>query len=104
MSLFFLFILALIFFILWPILRVLFAVKSAAGRARQAFAGQRQQQQRTQSQPRARKKVFARDEGEYVDYEEIAAPASSSPSDTTSRHDNFTPESQISDAEWEEIR
>lgn len=101
---FFLFILALILFISWPILRVLFAVKNATNRARQAFAGQQQQQRQAQAQPRVRKKIFTRDDGEYVDYEEISAATASSPSDTTSRYDNFTPEPQISDAEWEDIK
>lgn len=102
MSLFFLFILALIFIILWPVLRLLFAVKSATSRARQAFAGQQSGRQ-AQPQPQPRKKVFTREDGEYVDFVDIAATPSES-SERPSRSDNFTPESQISDAEWEDIK
>ncbi len=101
MSFFFLLIIALLFFILWPVLRLLFAVKSATSRARQAFTGQQQRQQEPQTQ--TRKKVFTREDGEYVDFEDIAVSSTSS-SRNASRSDNFTPESQISDAEWEDIK
>lgn len=97
--------LALIIFILWPIIRIAIALFSASRRARKAFTDQYQQQyrQQAQSQPKQRKKFFSSDEGEYVDFEEISATAT--PSGTASqRHDSPAVEPQISDAEWEEIK
>lgn len=53
--------------------------------------------------PRRKKKIFSRDEGEYVEFEEIEVTAdhrAASSSDST-----YTPrEPQVSDADWEEIR
>lgn len=84
---------------------------------RQSFGGQAQgfpfgggydgreqePRQRQQHAPRGRKrKIFGRDEGEYVDFEEIHVHADSS--SARPEKGGYTPrEPQISDAEWEEI-
>ena len=54
--------------------------------------------------PAGRKKIFSRDEGEYVEFEEIEVTADHhrAPSNQDSA---YTPrEPQVSDADWEEIR
>ncbi|WP_303274207.1 DUF4834 family protein, partial [uncultured Duncaniella sp.] len=54
--------------------------------------------------PRRKKKIFSRDEGEYVEFEEIEVTADHhrAPSNQDSA---YTPcEPQVSDADWEEIR
>ena len=68
----------------------------------------RQQQSRQRQEPPRgpRRKIFSRDEGEYIDFEEVTVrtgdPASSQASATDKRA--YTPrEPQISDAEWEEV-
>ncbi len=64
------------------------------------------QQRRQQHQPRGRKKIFSRDEGEYVDFEEIEVKTEFSASETNEKQgSSYTPrEPQVSDADWEEIR
>ncbi|NBJ06835.1 DUF4834 family protein [Duncaniella freteri] len=53
-------------------------------------------------------KIFSRDEGEYVEFEEVRATSSSETSATSDCSSSFgrhTPrEPQVSDAEWEDIR
>lgn len=68
----------------------------------------RQQQSRQRQEPPRgpRRKIFSRDEGEYIDFEEVTVrtgdPASSQASATGKRA--YTPrEPQITDAEWEEV-
>lgn len=63
---------------------------------------------RKQEPPRERKrKIFSRDEGEYIEFEEIHVTADyTSQQDNTNSRDKraYTPrEPQVSDAEWEEI-
>lgn len=55
---------------------------------------------------RPRRKIFSRDEGEYVEFEEIHIQADyTSTADHGTSRTHYTPkEPQISDAEWEEIR
>lgn len=54
---------------------------------------------------RPRRKIFSRDEGEYIEFEEIHIQTDySSDTRTDSSRRAYTPrEPQISDAEWEEI-
>ncbi|MCM1077050.1 MAG: DUF4834 family protein [Bacteroides sp.] len=50
-----------------------------------------------------RRKIFSRDEGEYVDFEDIEVTREYR--STSSRDTSYTPrEPQVSDADWEEIR
>lgn len=67
--------------------------------AREEEARQRQQQHAPHGRKR---KIFGRDEGEYVDFEEIHVHADYS--SARPEKGGYTPrEPQISDAEWEEI-
>lgn len=57
-------------------------------------------------QNKRRRKVFSREDGEYVEFEEVQVKAEYTASTASSRPDkpDYTPrEPQISDAEWEEI-
>ena len=60
---------------------------------------------RQQAEKPARRKVFSRDEGEYIEFEEVHIHAEYTSTDTTtSQSTSYTPrEPQISDADWEEI-
>lgn len=63
----------------------------------------RDSRRRSPRYPGQREKIFSRDEGEYVEFEEIEVSAEyrSAPASDPS----YTPrEPQVSDAEWEEIR
>ena len=65
---------------------------------------QQQSRQRQEAPRGPKRKIFSRDEGEYIEFEEVTVrtgdPTSSSPSDKRA----YTPrEPQISDAEWEEV-
>lgn len=55
---------------------------------------------------RMKKKIFSRDEGEYVEFEEIEVSVDDRRRDaSTSSSSAYTPrEPQVSDADWEEIR
>lgn len=73
------------------------------------FEAYRRQQQQAQQQARrgSKRKIFSRDEGEYVEFEEvhIQADYTSDASSSTRPGSGYTPrEPQVSDAEWEEIR
>lgn len=50
-------------------------------------------------QPRRKKKIFSRNEGEYVEFEEIQVTRTS-----TSEEVHYEKEEQVSDAEWTDIR
>ena len=55
-------------------------------------------------QPKVKKKVFARNEGEYVDFEEISIEVSGETRDSAGNSVKYEIEEQISDAEWVEIK
>ncbi len=106
-------ILALVVFILWPLIRTAFAIYRLRKGAKQAFRqAQRQaeEQQRynrpggwsgtQQSTQRPKKKKITSDQGEYIDWEEIPSSPDSTPHSSTS----FASEQQIVDAEWEDIK
>lgn len=73
----------------------------------QGFPGQQSDytRQRPQQAPRQRKrKIFRRDEGEYVEFEEVRVEATSSTPPPFSSASHTPREPQVSDAEWEELR
>lgn len=51
-------------------------------------------------QPAPKKKIFNKNEGEYVDFEEITVTASGSATEQI----HYETEEQVSDAEWTEIK
>ncbi len=68
-------------------------------RAGQQYGGYRQPPR----SPRRKKKIFSRDEGEYVEFEEIEV--TSEYRSTSASDSSYTPrEPQVSDADWEDIR
>ncbi len=85
--------------IVWPILSAFMAIKRGAS----SFTGNasRQQQRQQNQEPKRRKKIFSRNDGEYVDYEDIAGRKTSTTTTTTERYES---EPQVEDAEWEEIK
>ena len=109
---FLLFILFLVLLlILVPILRLVGAFFRFRNRMRQTmsgFAGNSnqgfsQKSAKKQQTSRRRRKVYPRDEGEYVSFEEIITDRTTTTSDT-GRSTKIYSESQISDAEFEEIK
>lgn len=64
---------------------------------------QRDNSRRSSRYPGRREKIFSRDEGEYIEFEEIEVKTEYRSS--TASDSSYTPrEPQVSDAEWEEIR
>ncbi len=90
----------IIFF--WPVIKLAWRINQVRSqfnninREAQRQAGQHRQQR--QSAPRPRK-VYTKDDGEYVDFEEVSVTAAEERSEV-----HYIPESQVSDAEWEEIK
>lgn len=73
--------------------------------SQQGAYGQREQEPRASRE--RKRKIFSRDEGEYIEFEEIHVTADYTSQQDTSAPRNkraYTPrEPQVSDAEWEEI-
>lgn len=77
--------------------------------AGQQSSGRRRRDDGRQSSPfRRKRKIFTREDGEYVDFEEIdvkAGPSAGQAAQRDAASDSYTPrEPQVSDADWEEIR
>ncbi|MDE6555382.1 MAG: DUF4834 family protein [Duncaniella sp.] len=70
-----------------------------AKEARRRYEESRRQAERT---ARRSRKIFSKDEGEYIEFEEIEVSATSYSTYTSPA--DFTPESQIADAEWEDLK
>lgn len=110
------FIIALIIiFIVWPMIKVGWRIYRMQSQARQIFsqmnnarnaAAEPSQRKAGWSKPAAgkRKKIDA-DTGEYVSFENIRVTSEESRGSgtATESHTEFRAESQISDAEWEDI-
>lgn len=75
------------------------------GGSRQSRNGEANRNTRS-AYSRMKKKIFSRDEGEYVEFEEIEVSVDDRRRDaSTSSSSAYTPrEPQVSDADWEEIR
>ena len=94
-------ILLLIFiFIILPIIRVMIAIYSAHRKARKAF--QQFSQQASQQYSQARSNRYE-DVGEYAEFEEISTSASDQQETIKDFKRSNSRESQVVDAEWEEI-
>lgn len=97
-----------ILFFVWPLLRVAFAVRRAHKQARKAYEeafGHRQRQDNRSASPE-KEKIFDRNVGEYVEFEEIECTSStdSQGNDNTVNRKNVKIEHQVVDAEWEDIK
>lgn len=116
MSAFLLFLLFLfIFFIVIPLFRVGRTVRNVRRQYREAFDSARNDSRRREAErrpggwsaPRRRKaKVVARDEGEYVEWEEVTEVTSrtSDTSASSAAETTVRVEERITDAEWEDIK
>lgn len=105
--------LLILFFILWPVIKAAYTVNKARNQARdffnQARSGYNQGYDPRNERPggwsrnasAVRPKIFTRDMGEYVDFEEIEG--SSSTGETSYTRTTYSSESFITDAEWEDI-
>ncbi|MGN0214165.1 MAG: hypothetical protein ACI4AH_05075 [Muribaculaceae bacterium] len=101
--------LAIMIFVAISVLRFIFGVWRQARNIRKAFgkfADAANDADDEQPNRPERGKKFAKTDGEYVDFEEVAdngvEPAESADCDSTS--DSYSQESQVSDAEYEEIK
>ena len=68
-----------------------------AKEARRQYEAARREAER---QARRNRKIFSKEEGEYIEFEEITVTQTTT---VTSAPDEFPTEPQVSDAEWEEI-
>lgn len=108
---FILFLIFIFWFLIRPVFRLWYTVRNAQKQANDFFrgttgnrgqsAGYAQREPRQRSYRRSHKKIDP-NVGEYVEFEEISTYHGSS-SDTGSTV-KFTRESQIEDAEWEDLR
>ncbi len=109
------FILIIIFvFVIWPIIRVAWAVHKLRSNARKAYEQMYQQASQQQGGKQQRKggwsvpnadsdKKIKREDGEYVSFEEISSPEPQKPVQSTSYKSSVKTEQQIEDADWEEL-
>lgn len=103
------FLLLLFLFIIWPIIRAAMIVNRVKKNARQAYESMYGNQQPRNdagrkagwSSSEKKRKKIDRTVGDYVPFEDMPAQNTGSKPHTTP---DFTAESQISDAEWEEIK
>ncbi|MDE6645390.1 MAG: DUF4834 family protein [Muribaculaceae bacterium] len=107
----FLVIVAILAYLLWPVVKGMMYVRDVRRNVRDAF----EQAARGgagnaggSAKPHRRKKKIDKDVGEYVEYEEISV-ASSTYRETVEENDGtrrrvIETESQIVDAEWEEVK
>ncbi len=105
------FILILLAFLIWPVVKMLFYlfnahrfVKRQQESFRKAYSqayGNAERQNPDSGRRRSpRKKVFSKSDGEYVEFEEIACERADSSESTA----NYVREEQVSDAEWTELK
>lgn len=112
-------ILLLVIFVLWPIARAVWMVYKLRRQARKAFEqfGQQQEayrrRQEAEHRPAGwqpapqRKKIIGKDQGEYVEWEEVTVTVETTTTENSSERDvknRTAAEPQISDAEWEDIK
>ena len=97
---FFIFLIFIFFFIVaFPLLHVVAAFLNMKRRVANAFGG-KEKPEKANEEPQ-RRKVYDKDVGEYVKFEEIAVDKSD---DTPMEKVEYREESQVSDVEFEEIR
>ena len=95
-------------FIVWPLVKFLWAIRKAHKQARKAFeqaTGTQWKQYKKESKtpPVNKEKIFDKNVGEYVDFEDIET-ASATTTENTTQAQQAKIEHQIEDAEWEEIK
>lgn len=101
-------IIALLLFLFWPLIRFIIIIN----RARKQFHNQQQafrnaySHEDEENSERTHRKIFNKNDGEYVEYEELPSTSSANNSsyNNTTTDDAQTSDPQISDAEWEDIK
>lgn len=98
-------ILALIAYLLWPVVKAMLAVREVQRNVRDAFgrAAAGASAQSATGRPKRSRKKIDKDVGEYVEYEEIIVNHQESASHSSGGTRVTEVESQIVDAEWEEL-
>lgn len=102
--------LLLFFFIILPIIRVIIAIYSAQRKARKAFEqfSRQQQQPRQGGWARDDQRRASRDRydniGEYAEFEEISTDSDATQGTSSASRKSIPRESQVVDAEWEDIK
>ena len=99
MSFFIFLIFIILFIVAIPLLRIAAALINMKSRVANAFGG-KEKPGRANEEPQ-RRKVYDKNVGEYVKFEEIAVDKSD---DTPMEKVEYREESQVSDVEFEEIR
>lgn len=107
-----LFILLIIFFLLFPVIKLGWKIYTAQKTAKKAFSEfHKQQQQRAEEyesqQRRQQQRQRRKSMGEYVDFEEVndSTQSSANPHQgSTKKTSRIKDEPLITDAEWEEIK
>lgn len=101
--------LLIVIFVVWPIVRVLYAIYRLRSQTREAFrraasAGQSRRNKAGWSRTsRPHKKVIDPGEGEYVEWEEITVTQSTDTSSSGQADTHTVTEQQVTDVEWEDI-
>lgn len=100
-------VLAIIFIVIFTVGRVLFMANKVKRNFKKTmnnagFGGHQQQQQQAQ-QPQS-KKVYTKDMGEYVKFEDVVEDETVAEEPRKEQYNNVKAESQISDVEFEEIK
>lgn len=99
----------IIIFIVWPLIKFFWAIRKAQKQARQAFeqaTGTKWNERNNphNSTPAGKEKIFDRNVGEYVEFEEIEHTPDRTETQTNTGNPQPKIEQQIVDAEWEEIK
>ncbi len=113
MSIFGFIIFLLFIFIIWPIVHVAGAISKARRQFydrqeafRQAYGANNQNNNSRQNQPhKGKRKIFSRNDGEYVEFEEVTTASSYTETKKNGYgEERYTVEQQVTDAEWEDIK
>ena len=102
MSIFGFIIFLLFIFIIWPIVRVAGAISKAR---RQFYDRQEAFRQAYGANNQNNNKIFSRNDGEYVEFEEVTTASSYTETKKNGYgEERYTVEQQVTDAEWEDIK
>lgn len=108
----FIFLLFIFCFVVWPLLRGALFVRNARSRMRRQMEDLQRETERQQranrpggwETPAHHQKKYAKTDGEYVPFQEINVQMHEETTTVNVDDSTVTVESQITDAEWEEIK
>ena len=96
-----------IVFIVWPLIKFIWAIRKAHMQARRAFeeaTGTKWNQRNEARNTPVKEKIFDRNVGEYVEFEEIEHTSNNTGTQPNTSNPQPKIEQQIVDAEWEDIK